>query len=74
VLLVLNSRDGPVLEFVMFGEDTYILPLGGSAVVKQTAWLVDPHRAALETMALDLFLRRTLRDIVNQAQAGTASL
>jgi hypothetical protein len=70
VIIVVNTSEGPMMELVLFSEDTYHVPLGGPAVVRETAWVVDAHKGSYERMPLQELLRRTVLDVSRQLASG----
>jgi hypothetical protein len=66
VIIVVNTGDGPMMELVLFSEDTYHVPLGGPAIVQETAWILNTHMGSYERMTHQELLRRTVLDISQQ--------
>ena len=70
IILVVNTATGPMMEIVLFSEDTYHVPLGGLAIVQQTAWIVDTYTGSYQRMGYTDFLRQTAHDVIRQSASA----
>jgi len=68
-LVVDSTPFGPALDITLCGSDSFLVPLGGPAVIEATAWVIELCKRTLERLPWAELKLRMAVDIVEQLAA-----